>query len=190
MGIRDLFRGRVKEETDISKPSESPAAGITTPNHNRARIEYIKEAVDLGILRDTPAVQEKIRELGASGIPDELFEMQDHLNQIASQQLDARIAGLPYKKRRRRSMPRVTKIAIPGGGEIRKFADANIQASIEKALGELKDGEQGAVVAYADKDLVKLAVVGKIGDHWSFVGNLSHTWDGTIEGDAAVRFAW
>jgi hypothetical protein len=80
-------------------------------------------------------------------------------------------------------------LQVPGV-VIRKFADAGIQASIDKALEHLKPGTHGAVIAYSNGDGANLAVVGRRGEHWSVVGVLDKPWKGKLNGEAAVRFEW
>ncbi len=79
---------------------------------------------------------------------------------------------------------------IVTAGPIRKFADENIQASIDSAIKTLQSGQHGAVIAYADFNEVKLAAVAKLDEHWSVVGVLDKPYKGKLEGQAAVRFTW
>lgn len=82
-------------------------------------------------------------------------------------------------------------VALPEtGSAIRKFADSGIQGAIDKALAGLPDGHTGAVVAYANTKGASLAVVAKLGEHWSVVGVLDKPVNGQLSAEAAVRFAW
>jgi hypothetical protein len=76
------------------------------------------------------------------------------------------------------------------GEVIRKFADAEIQKSIDRVLQGLEEDRMGAVVAYGGRNGASLAVMAKIGGNWSVVGVLNKPWKGELEYEAAVRFAW
>lgn len=73
---------------------------------------------------------------------------------------------------------------------IRKFVDSDINAAIDKALAQVPRDQNGAVIAFANKTDIRLAVVGKVGEHWSAVGVLDRPWNGQLDGEAAVRFSW
>lgn len=82
---------------------------------------------------------------------------------------------------------------------IRKFADAQVQASMESVLKQLPANKAGAVVMYADEKGVRGAVYGrKAGKffgllppgEWSYVGTLGVTYKGVLEGGAAVAYSW
>jgi hypothetical protein len=87
------------------------------------------------------------------------------------------------------------------GVEVRKALDypersgvsaPSIQASIDKALAQLKGDEKGAVVAHVDsyKNLY-LSTFGKVGDHWSYVMTAEYQpTNKNWRGDAALKFAW
>jgi hypothetical protein len=84
----------------------------------------------------------------------------------------------------------ISKIT-PGGAEIRKLADANIQQSIDKMLAQVPAGKRGAVVLYANGDEVRAGVYGKLGKNWSYVGTLGRSWStGAITGEAALAFTF
>lgn len=76
------------------------------------------------------------------------------------------------------------------GELIQKFADSGVQSAIDKALANLEPDKHGAVVAYATGEGVSLAVVGRVGPHWSVVGVLDKPWTGKLAGQAMVRFTW
>lgn len=77
---------------------------------------------------------------------------------------------------------------LPG---IRRMADLAAQNAVDKALASLKEGEHGAVVAYATGDEVRMGVFGRVGKHWSYCGTLSRSWsDGKLGGEAEVRFTF
>ena len=87
-----------------------------------------------------------------------------------------------------------TEDVVDGGGvrigAIRRFSDAGIQSAVDQALASLGHKAKGAVIAYADTEGARLAVVGKLGNQWSVVGVLEKPWAGELDGQAAVRFAW
>ena len=77
--------------------------------------------------------------------------------------------------------------------EVRPFDLASIQASIDRALAALPPEAHGAVVAHGDlAGGITLAVAGRIGDRWTFVGRLSHTLQpgAELSAEAEVRFVW
>lgn len=77
------------------------------------------------------------------------------------------------------------------GVEIRRFSDAKIGESIEKALAVVPAGKTGAVVAVADLKGVRLATMARLGQHWSVVVVTGFEWkDRRPNVEAAVRFAW
>ncbi len=81
------------------------------------------------------------------------------------------------------------RLAIEGD-VIRRFSDAKLSAAIDAALLEVPEGKTGAVIAFADLDKARLAVVGKIGEAWSVVGVLEREWKGELRAEAAVRFTF
>jgi hypothetical protein len=82
-----------------------------------------------------------------------------------------------------------TVIAEPGS-PIRRFSDQKIGEAIDQALKLVPTGKSGAVVAYADMQGARLAVMARMGDAWSVVGVLEKPWKGQLAASAAVRFAW
>ena len=75
-------------------------------------------------------------------------------------------------------------------GTIRRFADSNIQKSIDAALSTLPEGQSGAVIAYADTNGARLATFANLGAGWSLVGVLEKPYKGPLIAEAAVRFTW
>lgn len=73
---------------------------------------------------------------------------------------------------------------------IRVVTIGSIQESIDKALAALPADAKGAVVAYADRDQAKLAVMGRVGDNWTFVGTLDKPYSGELTVSAEIRYAW
>ena len=69
------------------------------------------------------------------------------------------------------------------------FDDKAIQRLIDQALENLPPGKTMAIVAHADLQGARLAVMGKIGGNWSFAGHLDKSWNGTLGAGAEVRFA-
>jgi len=82
--------------------------------------------------------------------------------------------------------------------EIRKHADAGIEASMRAVLAGLEPGKRGAVVAYADQGGLRGAVYGRKPGRfwilppgeWSYVGTLGVTLKGQLSGGAAVAYSW
>lgn len=79
--------------------------------------------------------------------------------------------------------------AIGNQTPIRRFADSQLQESIDRAVSGLGD-KHGTVIAHADGDGASLTVVAKMGEHWSIVAPCYRSWDGKLEGEVAVRYAW
>jgi hypothetical protein len=76
-------------------------------------------------------------------------------------------------------------------GALRRFADANIQSTIDKVLAEQPSGARGAVIAHADGSGLSLStVVGRTGAGWSVVAVVRKPWKGKVEAEAALRYAW
>lgn len=82
---------------------------------------------------------------------------------------------------------------------IQKFSDAHIQASIENVLRDLPSGKSGALVVYADGDGIKGAIYGRKPQNlfglfpageWTYVVTANRTWQGKLEGNAAVAYSW
>lgn len=73
---------------------------------------------------------------------------------------------------------------------IRRFADQHLQDSVDRALADLPKGKQGAVVAFANLEGAKLAVVARLGERWSVAGVLEQPWHGPLAAEAAAVFSW
>ena len=82
----------------------------------------------------------------------------------------------------------VTKTTADGE-QIRKFADANISAAIDRALAQLPADKTVAVVATANLEGATGAVMVRLGDSWSFVGTVNRTWSGELKAEAAVKWS-
>jgi len=76
------------------------------------------------------------------------------------------------------------------GDEIRRFSDDKIQEAVARALTTLPSDKKGAVVAYANLDGVKLAVVARPGEHWSIAGVLDKPYHKPLQAEAAVVYSW
>lgn len=74
--------------------------------------------------------------------------------------------------------------------EVRKFADANVQAAVDRALAAVPAGKSGAVVAYANLQGASLAVMARIGDHWSVVAAAYKPFGGALAAEAETRWTW
>lgn len=70
--------------------------------------------------------------------------------------------------------------------DIRLFDDAAIQRAVEEQVKVLGPDDHVAVVAYADFDKVRLGVIARMGDNWSFVGTLDKPWHGQLDGSAQI----
>ncbi len=76
-------------------------------------------------------------------------------------------------------------------GPIRRFADSQIQSSIDKALAQVSPGMKGASILHADDQGIALETVfGRTGAGWSAVAVVRKPWKGKFEGEAAIRFQW
>jgi len=82
---------------------------------------------------------------------------------------------------------------------IRKYADLDVEASMKKVLDRLPSGKKGAVVMYADEGGIRGAIYGRKkgrffgllpAGEWSYVGTLGTTYQGQLEGSAAVAYSW
>jgi len=82
------------------------------------------------------------------------------------------------------------ELAIDVSGPIRRFSNANIRATIDKALESVPKGQNGAVVATVTTSGARMAVMGRFGDHWSVVGVLEKRFGGPLAGEAAAVFDW
>lgn len=67
------------------------------------------------------------------------------------------------------------------------FEFASIQSQIDEAIASIPDGEHGAIIAIADRESAKLAVVAKLGAGWSFVGFLAKPYDRDLETYVSLR---
>jgi len=76
--------------------------------------------------------------------------------------------------------------------ELRLHPSPWSQAAIDQAIAKLPEGKSGAIVLYADADSesMRFGVVAKVGDDWTFAGNLEREWDGPWSARGEVKFAW
>lgn len=83
--------------------------------------------------------------------------------------------------------------------EIRRHADAKIEAAMRDALANLAPGKAGALVLYADQGGVRGAIYGRKpgklfgllpAGEWSYVATAGRTWSGELSGGAAVAYSW
>lgn len=86
----------------------------------------------------------------------------------------------------------VTVAKQSGAPDVRVFDVAAVNASIDKAMAGLKEGERMAAVAYVDRDGASLAYVGKLKvpvgtASWTVIG--TRKWDGDWQASAAFRWA-
>jgi hypothetical protein len=84
----------------------------------------------------------------------------------------------------------IDPLAIDSRGPIRRFTDANVQATVDKALESVPKDRKGAIVATVTTRGARMAVMGRLGDHWSVVGVLEKPFKGPLVGEAAVAFEW
>jgi len=82
----------------------------------------------------------------------------------------------------------VTKTTADGE-QIRKFADANISAAIDRALAQLPADKTVAVVATANLEGATGAVMVRLGSDWSFVTTVTRKWSGEFTGETAVKWS-
>lgn len=77
----------------------------------------------------------------------------------------------------------------PGALEIRPVPSLDINAAVHRAIDSVVPlTAHAAVVATADLNGVKLAVMLKKGEHWSFSGYLEKPWSGGLVAGAQVVF--
>jgi hypothetical protein len=76
------------------------------------------------------------------------------------------------------------------GDELRLFDNAAIQEAVNRELAALPDDAHGAVLAYADKDKARMAIVARLGAGWSLVTTVEREWTGDWDGSAQIRWAW
>lgn len=86
----------------------------------------------------------------------------------------------------------VTVTKQSGAPDVRMFDSAAVNASLDKAMGTLKQGERMAAIVYVDRDGANLAFVGKLkapvgNASWTVVG--TRKWDGDWQASAALRWA-
>jgi hypothetical protein len=75
--------------------------------------------------------------------------------------------------------------------EVRRFADSNLQAAIDRALAAVPADQSGAVVAHADGTGASLSVFARLpGNHWSIAAAAFRSWEGDLKGEVDVRFTW
>ena len=76
--------------------------------------------------------------------------------------------------------------------EIRQHRNIISQAAIESAVEKLPPEKSGAIVLYADADSnrMRFGVVARVGDQWTFTGNLDRDWRGPWSARGEVRFSW
>lgn len=86
-------------------------------------------------------------------------------------------------------VPAVIKSTNGAGEEIRRFADSNLSASIDKALSQIPEGHKIAVVADANLKGAGGAVMYKIGSDWSFVTTVHKDFGGDLSAGAVVRWS-
>lgn len=75
---------------------------------------------------------------------------------------------------------------------VRPFPLKTLSKQLDDRLAQLPPDAKGAVIAAADMDGARMVVAAKVGEHWSFAGELKHDWKGSrpLEGSVEVRFAW
>jgi hypothetical protein len=76
------------------------------------------------------------------------------------------------------------------GDELRLFDNASIQEAVDRELAALPPEAHGAVLAYADENKARLAVVARLAAGWSLVATVERDWDGDWDGSAQVRWMW
>lgn len=86
----------------------------------------------------------------------------------------------------------VTVTKQSGSPDVRVFDVASVNASIDRAMAGLKDGEKMAAVVYVDRNGANLAYVGRLKvpvgtASWTVIG--TREWDGDWQASAALRWA-
>ena len=72
---------------------------------------------------------------------------------------------------------------------IRRFDDAKIQASIDRALSQLPADRKLAVVAHADLTGASLSLVTRLGSTWSVAAGCYKPYSGALKAEAEVRWS-
>jgi hypothetical protein len=79
-------------------------------------------------------------------------------------------------------------LAIDTSGPIRRFSDSAIQERVNKALATLPPDKKLAVVAVANQNEARLAVMARLGTQFSVMGVLEKPYKGELRAEAAVVF--
>ncbi len=72
------------------------------------------------------------------------------------------------------------------GDLIRAFPASDLRQSIDKALAAVPQGDNVAVIAYANTEGAKLAAFARIGGGFSFMGVLEKPYGKTLQAEAAL----
>lgn len=77
------------------------------------------------------------------------------------------------------------------GAVLRRFSDAKLGESIDKALATIPADRTGAVVLVGSPSGARLVAAAKIGRHWSVVMATEYNLGSRrLDAEAAVRFSW
>jgi hypothetical protein len=83
------------------------------------------------------------------------------------------------------SLPTITET-----GGLRRFADAEVQAAVDRALAQIPPDKRGAVLEVgADLDGVQAVAAVRLDGGWSLMGVLERRFSGEWYGFARVRWA-
>lgn len=73
--------------------------------------------------------------------------------------------------------------------DVRPFPVSSLRASVERQIAALPPGTNGVVVAYRREDGAdRFAVMARVGEHFTFAGNLEHRPNRPLSADVSV--AW
>lgn len=75
------------------------------------------------------------------------------------------------------------------GQEIRRFADSNIQESINKVLSRMEPGKRVALIVNADLKSIGGAFMIKLGENWSFMTIGHKAYHGEFGLEAILKFS-
>lgn len=75
-------------------------------------------------------------------------------------------------------------------GPIQSFVNSGIQQSIQAAIAKLPEGKSGAVIPYANKDSINIAIVGRVSDNLGWTVVVTKPWKGDVDFEAGAMYSW
>jgi len=65
-------------------------------------------------------------------------------------------------------------------GQVRRFSNAQIDAAVQDIVSKIPDDHTVALMAVADRQSARVAVLIRPNDNWSFAGYLERDWAGEL----------